>query len=101
LVLRLSRPDTTVNLLLETGQFLPTFDNYAYRHRLAAAARLAGPNRYIADARLNADLTRNAAPWVVYGNAYAHDVFSARIGCQTYGVYNIDLAALCLRTPRR
>ena len=29
----------------------------------------------------------------------SNDFFSARIGCQTYGVYGIDLAALCVRHP--
>jgi ABC-type transport system substrate-binding protein len=93
-------PDAVLNLLLEAGQIYPTFKDPAYRARLAAAAQLSGPNRYLTYAKLNADLTRNAAPWVAYGNAYAHDFFSARIGCQTYGVYGIDLAALCLRHDR-
>jgi hypothetical protein len=26
-----------------------------------------------------------------------HELFSARMGCQTYGVYGVDLAALCIR----
>lgn len=91
-------PDAILNLLLETPTAFPTFDDPTYRHRLAAAAQLSGPNRYLTYAKLNADLTRNAAPWVAYGNTDAHDLFSARIGCQTFGVYGIDIAALCLRT---
>jgi ABC-type transport system substrate-binding protein len=93
-------PDAILNLLLETSQFFPTFDDPTDRARLAAAARLSGPKRYLTYAKLNADLTRNAAPWVAYGNGYGHDFFSARIGCQTYSVYGIDIAALCIR-PRR
>jgi YVTN family beta-propeller protein len=90
-------PEAVLNLLLESGQNFPTLNDPSYRRRLAAAAALSGPDRYLTYAKLNADLTRDAAPWVVYGNSYAHDFFSARIGCQTYGVYGIDLAALCLR----
>lgn len=29
------------------------------------------------------------------------DFFSARIGCQTYGSYGMDLAALCIKPGRR
>jgi ABC-type transport system substrate-binding protein len=90
-------PEAVLNLLLQSGQFLPTLNDPAYQARLTAAAQLSGPKRYLTYAKLNADLTRHAAPWIAYGNAYGHDFFSARIGCQTYGVYGIDLAALCLR----
>ena len=38
-----------------------------------------------------------AAPLIAYGNQSSHDFFSARIGCQTYGAYGIDLAAMCIR----
>lgn len=93
-------PDAILNLLLETGQFLPPFGDAVYRARLAAAAQLSGPKRYLTYASLNIDLARTAAPWVAFGNADSHDCFSARIGCQTFGVYGIDLAALCIR-PRR
>jgi YVTN family beta-propeller protein len=94
-------PDAVLNLLLESGKIIPIFNDPTYQARLAAAARLTGPSRYLTYAKLNAQLTRNAAPWVAYGNAYAHDFFSARVGCQTYGVYGIDLAALCLRSRQR
>jgi YVTN family beta-propeller protein len=86
-----------LNLLLE-GNVLPTFDDPEYRAKLAAAAALSGTRRYLAYARLDADLARNAAPWVAYGNAVDHDFFSARIGCQVYNpIWGVDLAALCLR----
>jgi peptide/nickel transport system substrate-binding protein len=91
-------PAATLNLLLESGTIIPTFNSPTYRDRLAAAAKLTGPNRYLTYAKLNLELTRDAAPWIAYGNGDAHDLFSARIGCQTYGVYGIDLAALCPRT---
>jgi ABC-type oligopeptide transport system substrate-binding subunit len=90
-------PDDVLNFELESGTLLPTFDDPAYRRRLAAAARLSGPARYLAYARLDTDLARHAAPWIAYGSSYSHELFSARMGCQTYGVYGIDLAALCIR----
>jgi peptide/nickel transport system substrate-binding protein len=90
-------PAALLNLLLASGTVLPTFDDPVYRRRLAAAARLTGPKRYLTYARLDADLTRHAAPWIAFGNASSHELFSARMGCQTYGVYGLDLAALCLR----
>ena len=75
----------------------PTFDDRAYQRKLAAAARLSGPERYLTYGALDLDLARNAAPLAAFGNTSSHDFFSARIGCQTYGIYGIDLAALCLR----
>jgi peptide/nickel transport system substrate-binding protein len=90
-------PAPMLNLLLESGTVIPTFDDPTYRARLAAAARLTGPKRYLTYARLDADLARDAAPWVAYGNPSSHELFSARMGCQTYGVYGLDLAALCVK----
>jgi hypothetical protein len=86
-----------LNQLLEAGTVLPTFDDPAYRARLAATARLAGPQRYLTHARLDADLARNASPLIAFGNLSGHQLFSARIGCQVSGVYGTDLAALCIR----
>jgi YVTN family beta-propeller protein len=93
-------PAAMLNVLLEDGTFIPTFKDPTYRARLAAAARLTGAERYLTYARLDADLARNAAPLVAFGNLSSADLFSARMGCQTYGVYGIDLAALCIKHPR-
>jgi YVTN family beta-propeller protein len=92
-------PASMMTPLLEDSTIAPAFDDPSYQRQLAAAARLSGPARYLAYAKLDAELTRNAAPLVAYGNLSNHDFFSARIGCQTSGVYGIDLAALCIR-PR-
>ena len=74
------------------------FDDPAFGRRLAAAAELSGPSRYIAYGRLDLDLTRGPAPMAAFGNESAHDFFSARIGCQVYNpIYGMDLAALCIR----
>jgi hypothetical protein len=44
--------------------------------------------------------TSPATP-IAYGNSASRDFFSPRIGCQSYGVYGIDLAALCIRRAPR
>ena len=75
------------------------FDDPAYNRKLAAAARLSGPQRYAAYQALEADLLRNAAPAAPLFNFAESEFFSARIGCQVYQpVYQIDLAALCLKS---
>jgi YVTN family beta-propeller protein len=66
----------------------------------AQAPRLSGPKRYLTYGRLDLDLARNAAPLAAFGNVTSDDFFSARIGCQTYGFYGMDLAAPCLRPSR-
>ena len=94
-------PSQFLNVLLSSG-ILPTLDDPASKRKLAAAARLSGPRRYLAYSRLDADLARTAAPWVAIGSLLSRDFFSARMGCQvfqpTYGF--MDLATLCVR-PRR
>ncbi len=86
-------PSAMLDFLLNTE----SFDDPTYRRRLTAAARLSGPARYIAYGKLDDDLARNAAPLVAVGDLADHDFFSARIGCQTYGFYGVDLAALCIK----
>ena len=74
------------------------FDDPVYNRRLDAAARLSGPARYDAYARLDADLAGKAAPLIAFGVVLNRDLFSARIGCQIYQpVYGMDLAALCIK----
>jgi ABC-type transport system substrate-binding protein len=94
-------PAAMLNGLLDNPSFFPTFDDPRWRPRLAAVARLSGPDRYIAYGKLDLRLTRDAAPVLIFGNALSYDFFSRRVGCQTYGVYlGADLAALCLRGSR-
>jgi YVTN family beta-propeller protein len=87
--------------MLEGGAPYPTFDDPVWRRRLAAAAQLNGPARYLAYGKLDLDLARHAAPLIAFGNAISSDFFSRRIGCETYGVYGMDLAALCIRPGAR
>jgi ABC-type oligopeptide transport system substrate-binding subunit len=90
-------PGDVLGPLLTTGGEVPSFTDRAYQRQLAQAAQLTGPNRYRNYGRLDLDLARNAAPLIAYANSSAPDFFSARIGCQTYGVYGVDLAALCIK----
>jgi YVTN family beta-propeller protein len=83
--------------ILEDPTLYPTFDDPIWRRRLDAAARLTGPARYLAYSKLDLDLARDAAPLIAYGNSSSVDFFSARVGCQTYGIYGVDLAALCAK----
>jgi YVTN family beta-propeller protein len=77
------------------------FDDPAYNRKLAAAARLTGPQRYSVYHALESDLLRNAAPSAPLLNWSEADFFSARIGCITFQpIYQIDLAALCLKRRR-
>ena len=78
-----------------------SFDDPTFRHRLTAVGGLTGPARYLAYGKLDDDLARSAAPIVAVGDLASHDFFSARIGCQTYGFYGLDLAALCIRNAAR
>ena len=94
-------PQAMLNSMLEDGSVGPNFNNRGYQRRLAAAARLSGPERYLTYGQLDLDLARNAAPLAAFGNLPNADFFSARIGCQTYGVYGMDLAALCIKHKQR
>lgn len=90
-------PGDVLGPLLTTGGNVPSFTDRAYQRQLARAAQLTGPNRYLTYGKLDLDLARNAAPLIAYANTGSPDFFSARIGCQTYGVYGVDLAALCIK----
>jgi YVTN family beta-propeller protein len=94
-------PKAMLGALLEDGIIIPTFNDPTWRTRLQAAARLAGPERYLAYATLDQQLVRDAAPLIAFGNLSSDDFFSPRTGCQTFGRYGIDLAALCLRRTSR
>jgi YVTN family beta-propeller protein len=94
-------PGSMLSGMLDNPVAYPTFNDPYYQRRLAAAGRLSGPERYLANGELAADLARDAAPLIPYGNPNNHELFSARIGCQTYGFYGADLAALCIRRPSR
>ncbi len=83
------------------GAVGPTSDDPANRRRLARADALSGPERYLTYGGLDLALAHNAAPLAAFGNPSNHDFFSARIGCQTFGIYGTDLTALCIKRTRR
>ena len=97
-------PHNVLNALLR-GNRLPAvqnhnsafFDDPSYNRRLDAAARLRGPARYAAYARLDADLAGRESPIVAIGIPVQSDYFSARVGCQVFqpAAGGMDLAALC------
>ena len=86
--------------ILDDSTVAPTVNDPAYQRKLAKAARLSGPQRYLTYGKLDLDLARNAAPLAAFGYLTSNDFFSARIGCQTYEIYGMDLAALCIRHTR-
>jgi YVTN family beta-propeller protein len=94
-------PANVLPLILEDPTIYPTFDDPTYQRRLTDTGRLTGPARYLAYGKLDLDLARNAAPLLAYGNPSTPDFFSTRIGCQAYGFYGMDLAALCIKRGRR
>jgi ABC-type transport system substrate-binding protein len=94
-------PQSMLSEILEDNTVGPSFNDPTYQHKLAKAAALSGPKRYLTYGKLDVDLARNAAPLAAFDNQTSNDFFSARIGCQTYGTWGMDLAALCLRHPKR
>jgi YVTN family beta-propeller protein len=94
-------PSAMLNPLLADSTWAPPFADPGDQRRLTAADKISGPQRYLNYGTLDLDLARNAAPLLAFDNLSSRDFFSARIGCQTFGVYGIDLAALCLRRNER
>jgi ABC-type oligopeptide transport system substrate-binding subunit len=87
-------PSGVLNVLLSPW----AANDPVYQHKLDDAQQLTGSARYRTYGRLDAEIARNASPFVAFANGVTRDFFSARIGCQLYQpVYGIDLAALCLR----
>lgn len=92
-------PKSMLTSILQDSSVGPIFNDPAYQRKLAMVARLSGPERNLTYGQLDLDLARKGAPLAAFGNLPNYDFFSARIGCRTFGVYGIDLAALCARHP--
>jgi YVTN family beta-propeller protein len=90
-------PDDFLNFLLDDSSLWPPLKDPLAQRELAAAAQLSGPERYLTYGALDLTLARNVAPWAAFGTGSSHDFFSSHIGCQTFGIYGMDLAALCTR----
>jgi peptide/nickel transport system substrate-binding protein len=90
-------PDDTLDNLMRSGP-VARFDDPVWTKRLEHAASLSGPQRYLAYGRLDAELARDAAPWIAYANRPNVAYLSARMGCRVFQpVYLTDFAALCIR----
>ena len=73
------------------------FNDPTFNKRMDDAAKLSGKAREDAYASLDADLSRDAAPLASWDYILNPDLFSARIGCQVWSAYTMDLTQLCLR----
>jgi peptide/nickel transport system substrate-binding protein len=87
------------NIAATGNQNLAHFDDPTFNRRMAAAARLSGPARYAAYARLDTDLMRRAVPLVPYASEYRLELVSDRVGCVVIApaVGALDYAAACLK----
>jgi YVTN family beta-propeller protein len=74
------------------------FDDPEYARRMADAADLSGEARLRAYAKLDRDLTADAAPAATFATGVSTYFLGARMGCQVlHPLYGLDLAALCIR----
>lgn len=91
-------PEAILNYLIEGGQTIPPLlDDPSASAHLASAARLLGPKRFSTYGRLDLELSARVAPMIAYGYESSHELFSARTGCEKFGAYDLDIAALCIR----
>jgi peptide/nickel transport system substrate-binding protein len=97
-------PYNFLNVLLDGGRIQATnnvntsyFNDAAYNRRMEQAARLSGDARYAAYAKLDADITRDAAPMGTFINTNAKILVSQDVGCYTYSVVtgSSNLVAVC------
>jgi ABC-type transport system substrate-binding protein len=75
------------------------FDDPKYNAKMHAAARLSGDARYRAYGALDIDITRNAAPLAVVGDANVREFTSSKIGCGVYSSVQggLNIVLLCPR----
>jgi ABC-type transport system substrate-binding protein len=98
-------PYDFVNVLLDGGNIrddhnvnLAYFQDAKYLKQMREAASLSGDARSAAYAKLDKDISWNAAPWAVRANMNNRYFVSKRVGCYTYNpIYATDIAALCLK----
>jgi ABC-type transport system substrate-binding protein len=75
------------------------FNDPAYNRKMEAAAKLSGDARYRTYGALDIDITKNAAPFLVYSNQNTREFVSKRIGCPMYSSNwgGLNLVMLCLK----
>jgi YVTN family beta-propeller protein len=85
----------------DNNQDLSYLNDPALDRQLHAAATLSGARRYSTYRQLALEVERDLAPAATFATTASRDFFSARMGCQLdQPLYDIDLAALCLRSTR-
>jgi peptide/nickel transport system substrate-binding protein len=100
-----SDPFASINSLLERGSLASGypvfFDERSWVNRMQRAAATPEPERARAYAKLDMSLVRDAAPVAVgFGSPGVPQLFSRRVGCQTFlpeFAGWVDFSALCLR----
>jgi YVTN family beta-propeller protein len=93
-------PFDFVNFQFQSGIGINStlFSDPALDAKMADAAALSGDQRYDAYAKLDRELSDEAAPGVPLASGTAVSLFSPRIGCQVaQPIYGIDLGRLCVR----
>jgi peptide/nickel transport system substrate-binding protein len=77
------------------------FNDPGFNRKMEAAARLSGDARYGAYAKLDQEITTQAAPWASFRVGTQRDFFSAKMGCQMWQpIYQMDLGQLCVRASK-
>ena len=86
------------NIGAQNNQNVSYFDDPEFNRKLDAAARMRGTQRYSTYGALDVDISKNAAPMAPYANFNTRIFVSKRVGCfTTSNVYQVNLAALCLK----
>jgi YVTN family beta-propeller protein len=91
-------PSSYINAQFGADGFYRMFDDPHWQERMDSAARLSGPGRIRAYARLDRELAADAAPAAPFATGTATYFLSARMGCQVlHPIFGLDLASLCIR----
>jgi ABC-type oligopeptide transport system substrate-binding subunit len=98
-------PYDFINVLLDGNRIQETnnvnfsyFDDPLYNEKMQEAAALTGDERWEAYAKLDEELTRDAAPWAAWAVGTNRDFFSSKVGCVQYQpIYGMNFAVMCLR----
>jgi peptide/nickel transport system substrate-binding protein len=98
-------PYDFINILLDGNNLheannnnVAYFNDAGFNAKMLAAAKTNGAARTKTYEKLDLDITKNGVPWAAWQNQNNREVFSAKIGCQTYiPAYGMNLGALCVR----
>ena len=92
-------PSSYINVqFADQGGFYRLFEDARWQRRMESVARLSGPTRIRAYAKLDRELAAEAAPAAPFATGTATYFLSARMGCQVlHPIYGLDLTTLCVR----